>query len=64
MDYLNETQDTNDTADSDTVIMAIVIVLLVLSGILDLACYRWRKVALVLFYLECTWALFDAVIFL
>ena len=64
MDYLNETQDTNDTADSDTVIMAIVIVLLVLSGILDLACYRWRKVAPVLFYLECTWALFDAVIFL
>lgn len=34
--------------------------ILVVSFILDLVCWRFRKLAAIIFYLECVWAFFDA----
>ena len=48
---------------TDDVIKATIILLLALSVVLDLVCWKYRGIAMAIFYLECLWALFDAVLF-
>ena len=44
-------------------IQVTIITLLALSVLLDLVCWKYRRVAMSIFYLECLWALFDAMLF-
>jgi len=38
-------------------------ILLALSVLLDFVCWKYRRVAVLIFYFECLWSLFDAILF-